>query len=253
MPSCARAARVSVAATLRGMARSAEGKLALVEMKAVDDTYPMLGTVDAGAATAARPICSRSVTAHSAPPPIRRLLARLSLKIGDRVTIGSATFQIRSSVEAEPDKLAGGIGFGPRFLISEAALRATGLIQPGSLVRWIYRVKLPDTANSDRATDALHRGRRATPRRRPAGRSARRSNASPQLERNISRFTQFLTLVGLDRTAGRRRRRRQCREEPSSTAGSRSIATLKAVGATGARRVRHLSRAGRPARGDRHR
>ena len=36
------------------------------------------------------------------------LLARLDLKIGDRVTIGSATFQIRSVVEAEPDKLAGG-------------------------------------------------------------------------------------------------------------------------------------------------
>ena len=68
------------------------------------------------------------------------LLARLSLKTGDRVTIGSATFQIRSTVEAEPDKLAGGIGFGPRFLISQEALRATGLIQPGSLVRWVYRV-----------------------------------------------------------------------------------------------------------------
>ena len=34
----------SVAASLGdGMARSADGKLALVEMKAVDDTYPMLG------------------------------------------------------------------------------------------------------------------------------------------------------------------------------------------------------------------
>src|SRR5271170_3176267 len=35
--------QVSVAATLRGMARSSNGKLALVEMKAVDDNYPMLG------------------------------------------------------------------------------------------------------------------------------------------------------------------------------------------------------------------
>ena len=31
----------------------------------------------------------------------------------------------------------------------------------------------------------------------PAGRSARRNNASPALERNVERFTQFLTLVGL--------------------------------------------------------
>ncbi len=63
-------------------------------------------------------------------------------------------FQIRSAVDAEPDKLAIGIGFGPRFLISEAALHATGLIQPGSLVRWNYRVKLPDGAADERAAKA---------------------------------------------------------------------------------------------------
>ena len=34
---------VSVAATLRVMARSSDGKLALVELKAVDGNYPMLG------------------------------------------------------------------------------------------------------------------------------------------------------------------------------------------------------------------
>ncbi len=35
--------QLSVAATLRVMARSAKGDLALVELKAVDDNYPMLG------------------------------------------------------------------------------------------------------------------------------------------------------------------------------------------------------------------
>src|ERR1700710_1027660 len=36
---------VSVAATLRGMARTGDGRLALVELKAVDGAYPMLGEV----------------------------------------------------------------------------------------------------------------------------------------------------------------------------------------------------------------
>ena len=62
------------------------------------------------------------------------LLARLDLAIGDRISVGNATFQIRSVVGAEPDKLAGGVGLGPRFLVSEAGLRATELLQPGSLV-----------------------------------------------------------------------------------------------------------------------
>ena len=37
--------KVSVAATLRGMARTEDGRLALVELKAVDNTYPLLGEV----------------------------------------------------------------------------------------------------------------------------------------------------------------------------------------------------------------
>ncbi len=124
------------------------------------------------------------------------LLARLDLKVGDSVTVGDARFQIRSAVESEPDKLGIGIGLGPRFLISQDALRATGLIQPGSLVRWNYRVKLPDNASDDRAVSALMEdAKTAAPE---AGWEVRsRANASPQLERNIDRFTQFLTLVGL--------------------------------------------------------
>ena len=39
--------QVSVAAALRVMARSSDGKLALVELKAVDGNYPMLGRADA--------------------------------------------------------------------------------------------------------------------------------------------------------------------------------------------------------------
>ena len=131
-----------------------------------------------------------------APPLISTLLARLDLKLGDRVTVGNATYQIRSVVDAEPDKLAGGIGLGPRFLVSEASLRATGLLQPGSLVRWVYRLKLPDAAADDRAaTQLIDSVRSALPE---AGWEIRsRTNASPQLERTINRFTQFLTLVGL--------------------------------------------------------
>src|SRR5436190_3573655 len=186
---------VSVAATLRAMARHGDGRLALVELKAVDGNYPMLGelTLDPGMPLAEL-LAERDGAFGAAADST--LLARLDLKTGDRVTVGSATFQIRGVVGAEPDKLAGGVGFGPRFLVSEAGLRATGLLQPGSLVRWIYRVKLPDNAANDRAAMALIESARSTLPQ--AGWEIRsRGNASPQLERTISRFTQFLTLVGL--------------------------------------------------------
>jgi len=221
---------VSVAATLRGMARTEDGRLALVELKAVDNAYPMLGEVTLDPTMPVPELLAERDGAFGAAADAT-LLARLDLKIGDRVSVGSASFQIRSVVGAEPDKLAGGVGFGPRFLVSQAGLRATELLQPGSLVRWIYRVKLPDNAADDRAAQTLARdARTALP---SAGWEIRtRSNASPQLERTISRFTQFLTLVGLaallvggvgvaNAVKSHIDRRRDV------------IATFKAVGATG--------------------
>jgi len=186
---------VSVAATMRAMARSADGRLALVELKAVDGNYPLLGELMLDPKMPVADLLAEHDGAFGSAVD-STLLARLDLKLGDRVTVGGATYQIRSVVGAEPDKLAGGVGLGPRFLVSEASLRATGLLQPGSLMRWIYRVRLPDNANDDRAAIALIDGtRNALPE---AGWEIRsRNNASPQLERTISRFTQFLTLVGL--------------------------------------------------------
>src|ERR1019366_9939350 len=122
------------------------------------------------------------------------LLARLDLAPGASIKVGQATIAIRSALTAEPDKVAGGIGFGPRLLVSEAALRATGLLQPGSLVRWHYRLRLPQSTDAAaQAVTALARAQLPE-----AGWDIRnRSNASPQLERNVERFTQFLTIVGL--------------------------------------------------------
>jgi putative ABC transport system permease protein len=186
---------VSIAAALRVMARSGDGRLALVELKAVDGNYPMLGELTLDPKMPMADLLAERDGAFGAAVD-STLLARLDLKLGDRVTIGNATYQIRSVVEAEPDKLAGNVGLGPRFLVSETSLRATGLLQPGSLVRWIYRVRLPDNAADDRAATRLVDDARATLPQ--AGWEIRsRSNASPQLERTISRFTQFLTLVGL--------------------------------------------------------
>ncbi|MCD0423576.1 hypothetical protein LOC51_40720 [Rubrivivax sp. JA1024] len=186
---------VSVAATMRAMARTDDGRSALIELKAVDGTYPLLGELKLDPPMPLAELLSRHDDRYGAAADAA-LLARLDLKVGDTVTIGSAAFQIRSVVAAEPDKLSGNIGFGPRFLISDEALRATQLLQPGSLVRWIYRVRLPDNGADDRAAQRLvDETRAALPH---AGWEIRtRSNASPQLERTITRFTQFLTLVGL--------------------------------------------------------
>ncbi|HWP26290.1 MAG TPA: FtsX-like permease family protein [Xanthobacteraceae bacterium] len=184
---------LSVIATMRAMARAANGESGLVEIKAVDAAYPLYGAValdrdmPLGAAFEARD----GVFGAVADPA---LLTRLGVSPGARLTVGSATIELRAVLRSEPDKLAGGIAFGPRLLISEMALRATELLQPGTLVRWHHRLRLAD--GSDRGVAAAVAAARA--RFPEAGWEIRtHTNASPQLERNAERFAQYLTLVGL--------------------------------------------------------
>src|SRR5206468_7715594 len=79
---------VSVAATLRAMARAGDGRLALVELKAVDGNYPMLGELVLDPklpitdVLAERKEASGVVFGAAADST---LLARLDLKLGDRV------------------------------------------------------------------------------------------------------------------------------------------------------------------------
>jgi putative ABC transport system permease protein len=223
---------VSSAATLRAMARTAGGQATLVEMKAVDAAYPLFGNVvldPPGPLSTA--LAQRDDAYGAVADPT--LMTRLGIKPGARVTIGNATFEIRAALGNEPDKLAGGIGFGPRLMVSEAALRTTGLLQPGSLVRWHYRLRLPANDTTDAAADAaMTQARERFPQ---AGWDIRtRSKASPRLERSVERFTQFLTIVGLtallvggvgvgNAVKGHLDRRRDV------------IATMKALGATGRR------------------
>ena len=117
-------ARVSLAATLRAMARADDGRSALVEVKAVDAAYPLYGEVALDPPQPLATLLAQRDGAYGAAAD-PALLARLDLKPGARIMVGAAAIQIRAGLTSEPDKLAGNIGFGPRLLISEAALRTT--------------------------------------------------------------------------------------------------------------------------------
>jgi putative ABC transport system permease protein len=185
--------QVSTGATLRAMARTTDDRNALIELKAVDALYPLYGSVDLEPDMSLADALKRRDGAFGAAVD-STLLARLELNPGARLTIGGATIEITAIIKNEPDKLANGIAFGPRVIVSEDALRATGLLVPGSLVRWSYRLRLPDS--SDRAAAAVTAA--ASTQLPDSGWQIRgRTNATPALERNVEHFTQFLTLVGL--------------------------------------------------------
>lgn len=186
---------VSSIATLRTMAVAGDKGAALVEVKAVDGAYPAVGAlVTEPARPLAELLAQRQGVFGAVVDPV--FLTRLDLKVGDRITVGQAQIDLRASLVSEPDKIANGVGFGPRLMISQEALHATGLVQPGSLVRWTYRLILPASVTSD--TDLARIEAEAAQALPEAGWGIRsRVNADPRFARNIERFTQFLTLVGL--------------------------------------------------------
>jgi putative ABC transport system permease protein len=180
---------------MRAMAIAGEKGSTLVEMKAVDGGYPAIGALETDPPLAPTDLFAEKNGAFGAAAD-PALLARLDLNVGDRVTVGAATVELRASLVSEPDKIANGIGFGPRLLLSQEAVRATGLIQPGSLVRWTYRLSVPPALSTDEGLAGIEaEANRALPE---AGWNIRtRVNADPRFAKNIERFTQFLTLVGL--------------------------------------------------------
>jgi len=185
---------VAQSANTRSMARLADqSDQTLVEIKAVDDLYPLYGEFVTEPPLARADYAERDDAWGVAVQPI--LLERLGLAVGDSLLIGDSRFAIRATIRSEPDALSDGIGLAPRVIMSLEALEASGLIQPGSLVERVYKIRMAQGATNTEIDTAIDTANEAHP---TAGWSVRtRSNAAPALAANVERFAQFLTLVGL--------------------------------------------------------
>ena len=183
---------VSKVATVRGMALTTDST-ALVEVKAVDGNYPLYGAmVLEGGMPLAGAIATKDGVAGAAADPL--LLGRLGLKLGDRIKLGGSEIEIRALIANEPDRLSDTLVLGPRLMISPETLAATGIVQPGSLVTYRYRVKLADTALT--AAKAVEKEADAT--FKDAGwRIRTRNNAAAGADGFVERLGYFMTLVGL--------------------------------------------------------
>lgn len=186
---------VAVSAGMRSMARLLDGSdQALVEAKAVDGAYPLYGQLVTEPKLSPDELFAERDGAYGAAAP-DLLFDRLGLQLGERIMLGTQAFELRARIVTEPDAISDGFGFAPRLLLSLDGLRAAGLIQPGSLVEHIYKIKLPIGTSSDELRSIRDRAAADLP---DAGWSIRdRGNAAPALSSNIERFSQFLTLVGL--------------------------------------------------------
>jgi putative ABC transport system permease protein len=224
----ARQGTLSGAVAFRSMARRGEFRT-LVEVKAVDDAYPLYGAIvvepaqDIQAALAERNNTWGAVADQT-------MMERIGAKIGDRIEVGDATYEVRARIRREPDLSGGTSGFplGPRLMVSTASLKATGLLQPGSLVYYHERLRLPQGASPD---EFLTRIDAEFPRATWTKRTP--DAASPEVRRLVDRTLQFLALIALTTLlvggVGIGNAVRGHLQSKTAT-----IATLKCLGASGA-------------------
>ncbi|MEO1198685.1 MAG: ABC transporter permease [Pseudomonadota bacterium] len=218
---------VVTTASLRAMATVGDQRT-LSEVKAVEDGYPLFGAVEIAGGGDLYDLISERDGVYGLVAE-RTLFDRLGVEIGDSIRFGNHDFEVRGILDSEPDRLAGGMGFGPRAMVSREGLDATGLIQPGSLVRWRYGVAMDDPSDAA-LRDLIADAKDQFP---DAGWEIRsRANAAPGLTSQIERFTQFLSLVGFTAlVVGGIGVANAVRAHLDRRRGV--IATLKAVGADG--------------------
>ncbi len=182
--------RVSSVANMRSFART-DLAHTLVEIKAVDNAYPLFGQLKlskdqpVAAALAKRDGQWGAVVGPS-------LLRKLNIAVGDSIRIGDIFVRINATIDREPDRAAGAFTIGHRVLLRFEALNASGLVQPGSLIRYHYRVGIDDR-------NAVEAWRQEIDAAFPkAGWRIRDTrNAAPGIRRAIDRITIFMTVVGL--------------------------------------------------------
>jgi len=184
---------ISETISMRAMAyaNGANAARQLIELKAVDNLYPLYGSVGLSPATSLKTALACKSDSCGAIVE-QTLLDRLGLARGGRMRIGNQTFRIAAVLTDEPDRLSGGFSLGPHAIISTAALDRTGLVTTGSLINYSTRVKLPTNAS----IGAFRREARA--HFPDAGWQIRdRDHAAPGTDRFIRQVSVFLTLVGL--------------------------------------------------------
>jgi putative ABC transport system permease protein len=163
----------------------------LVEVKAVDSVYPLTGGVVLEPGLELQELLAERDT-HFGAAVDNDLLKVMNAKLGDRIRIGEAVVTIRAVLRREPDRIVNTYLLGPRVLISQPALDASGLLAPGSVTTYRYRITLDNPARAEAVAAEAQ-----TLFASGGWRTQTWHKAAPRLEELLERLQRYIGLVGL--------------------------------------------------------
>lgn len=175
-------------ATLPSVLFTPDDESQLVSVRAVDQGWPLRGEVE----LRADPQPERR---HHGPAPGEAwgdgaLLLSLELTPGDAVELGYLTLNLAAQILVEPDRGSNLFDIAPRLLIHFADLERTGLIGPGSRIRYQFLAAGPPAAVE------MLRGWLET-EMLEGQRLLDLEDANPELREAVNRARRFLGLASL--------------------------------------------------------
>lgn len=103
----------------------------LADVKAVEGAWPLYGELQT------RPAGLKPAPGQVLLAP--RLMALLNLKAGDSLDVGDTTLKVAGEVLQEPDAGFNPFQLAPRLIMNMADVPATGAVQPGSRLGWVWQ------------------------------------------------------------------------------------------------------------------
>ncbi len=175
------------------MRHSEVDKSTMVEVKAVQSSYPLYGEVKTRGGGPLQEYINRRVENWGALVD-PALIEANHVEVGDKVFLGDAELEITGVIEQEPDRLGGSgeFGFWPRILVHRDSLADSGLVVGGSRNFYEYRLRLADTTE---LAERIQKIRDAFPEAVWTVRDS--SEAAPNLTELVQRLGVLMSLAGL--------------------------------------------------------
>ncbi|MEC8066571.1 MAG: FtsX-like permease family protein [Pseudomonadota bacterium] len=182
---------VSQVSTMRAMAHAGE-EHTLVELKAIDENYPLIGTLEFN-----ENITKKDVFKNKGVAVDRILLSTINAKLGDEIQLGEDVYTIRATLKKEPDRAVQIFNFGPRVMLSHASIASSKLVNTFSLVDHRYRILTKPEITADDVFENKLESELQAKFPNTSWRVTSGTDGNRMLKRFLNQLLSFLNLSGL--------------------------------------------------------